>query len=107
MERSNTLHLKCEEVKAKLSAALRQVQRLKMGANELGSPGGVAVGDHQITYNFLKSIKPILEKFSPKKVYFVLDGAPLIMAGHQQTPLRGIISMNPLAEFAGGIRHQI
>lgn len=38
--------------------------------------GGLAVGDHQITYNFLKSIKPILEKFSPKKVYFVLDGAP-------------------------------
>ena len=38
--------------------------------------GGVAVGDHQITYNFLKSIKPILEKFSPKKVYWMLNYRP-------------------------------
>jgi len=38
--------------------------------------GGLATGDSQIICNFLKSIKPILEKFSPKKVYFVLDGAP-------------------------------
>jgi DNA polymerase-1 len=38
--------------------------------------GGLAVGEAQIIYNFLKSIKPILEKFDPKKVYFVLDGAP-------------------------------
>lgn len=38
--------------------------------------GGLAIGENQIIYNFLKSIKPILEKFSPKKVYFILDGAP-------------------------------
>ena len=38
--------------------------------------GGLAVGENQIVYNFLKSIKPILEKFNPKKVYFILDGAP-------------------------------
>lgn len=38
--------------------------------------GGIAVGDFQIIYNFLKSIKPILDKFSPEKVYFVLDGKP-------------------------------
>jgi DNA polymerase-1 len=36
----------------------------------------LAVGENQIVYNFLKSIKPILEKFNPKKVYFILDGAP-------------------------------
>ena len=38
--------------------------------------GGLATGENQIIYNFMKSIKPILEKFDPKKVYFVLDGAP-------------------------------
>jgi DNA polymerase-1 len=38
--------------------------------------GGLAIGENQIVYNFLKSIKPILEKFNPKKVYFILDGAP-------------------------------
>lgn len=38
--------------------------------------GGLATGENQIIYNFMKSIRPILEKFSPKKVYFVLDGAP-------------------------------
>lgn len=38
--------------------------------------GGIATGENQIIYNFLKSIKPILEKFNPKKVFFVLDGAP-------------------------------
>lgn len=38
--------------------------------------GGLATGENQIIYNFLKSIKPILEKFNPKKVFFVLDGAP-------------------------------
>lgn len=38
--------------------------------------GGLAIGENQIIYNFMKSIKPILEKFDPKKVYFVLDGAP-------------------------------
>lgn len=38
--------------------------------------GGPATGENQIIYNLLKSIKPILEKFEPKKVYFVLDGVP-------------------------------
>ena len=38
--------------------------------------GGLATGENQVIYNFMKSIRPILEKFSPKKVYFVLDGAP-------------------------------
>jgi DNA polymerase-1 len=38
--------------------------------------GGLAVGENQIIYNFLKSIKPILDKFSPDKVYFILDGKP-------------------------------
>lgn len=38
--------------------------------------GGLATGENQIIYNFMKSIKPILEKFDPKKVYFILDGAP-------------------------------
>lgn len=38
--------------------------------------GGLASGNNQIIYNFLKSIKPILDKFSPEKVYFILDGKP-------------------------------
>jgi len=38
--------------------------------------GGLAIGETTIIYNFMKSIRPILEKFSPKKVYFILDGAP-------------------------------
>lgn len=38
--------------------------------------GGLAIGENQVIYNFMKSIRPILEKFSPKKVYFILDGAP-------------------------------
>jgi 5'-3' exonuclease len=38
--------------------------------------GGLANGENQIVCNFLKSIKPILERFDPKKVYFILDGVP-------------------------------
>lgn len=38
--------------------------------------GGLAVGKNQIIYNFLKSIKPILDRFTPNKVYFILDGKP-------------------------------
>jgi len=38
--------------------------------------GGPATGENQIIYNLLKSLKPILEQFTPKKVYFVLDGVP-------------------------------
>lgn len=38
--------------------------------------GGLAKGENQIICNFIKSIKPILERFNPKKVYFILDGSP-------------------------------
>lgn len=38
--------------------------------------GGPATGENQIIYNLLKSLKPILEQFEPKKVFFVLDGVP-------------------------------
>ncbi len=38
--------------------------------------GGLAVGEFQIIYNFLKSIKPIIEEFTPSKVFFILDGVP-------------------------------
>lgn len=38
--------------------------------------GGLASGENQIIYNFFKSIKPILENFTPAKVYFILDGKP-------------------------------
>jgi DNA polymerase-1 len=38
--------------------------------------GGLATGKNQIIYNFLKSIKPILDRFEPDKVFFVLDGSP-------------------------------
>jgi DNA polymerase-1 len=38
--------------------------------------GGLADGDYQIVYNFFKILKPLVEEFSPDKVYFVLDGRP-------------------------------
>jgi DNA polymerase-1 len=38
--------------------------------------GGLATAKNQVIYNFLKGIKPIVERFSPKEVYFILDGAP-------------------------------
>jgi len=38
--------------------------------------GGMATGENQIIFNFLKSLKPIIDQFSPSKVYFVLDGKP-------------------------------
>jgi DNA polymerase I len=38
--------------------------------------GGFADGDYQIVYNFFKILKPLMEEFSPDKVYFVLDGRP-------------------------------
>ncbi len=40
--------------------------------------GGVALGDHQIVYNFLRSLKAIVEQFSPDKIYFPLDGKPTV-----------------------------
>jgi len=33
-------------------------------------------GDHSITYMFFRSLRPIIEKFDPDKVYFVLEGTP-------------------------------
>jgi DNA polymerase-1 len=38
--------------------------------------GKLAMDDNQIIYNFMRSIKPIIERFSPKKIFFILDGAP-------------------------------
>ncbi len=38
--------------------------------------GGLATGKNQIVYNFFKSLKPILDNFSPERVYFILDGKP-------------------------------
>lgn len=38
--------------------------------------GGLAVGERQIVFNFLKSLKPILDRFNPEKVFFILDGKP-------------------------------
>lgn len=32
--------------------------------------GGLATGENQIIYNFMKSIRPILEKFSPKGILY-------------------------------------
>ena len=33
-------------------------------------------GDHTIVYAFFRSLRPLIEKFSPDKVYFVLEGYP-------------------------------
>jgi DNA polymerase-1 len=38
--------------------------------------GKLASGENQIVYIFFRSLKPILDRFSPNKVYFVLDGNP-------------------------------
>jgi DNA polymerase-1 len=38
--------------------------------------GKLASGENQIIYIFFRSLKPILDRFSPDKVYFVLDGNP-------------------------------
>lgn len=37
---------------------------------------GFKKGDNPIVYNFFRSLRPIIEKFSPDKVYFVLEGYP-------------------------------
>jgi len=34
------------------------------------------MGDYPVVYNFFRSLRPIIEKFSPDKVYFVLEGIP-------------------------------
>jgi 5'-3' exonuclease len=33
-------------------------------------------GAHSITYMFFRSLRPLIEKMSPDKVYFVLEGSP-------------------------------
>tara|TARA_B100000214_G_C23935160_1_gene612788 strand:+ start:382 stop:1182 length:801 start_codon:yes stop_codon:yes gene_type:complete len=37
---------------------------------------GFKGGDHPIVFNFFRGIRPIVEKFSPEKIYFVLEGVP-------------------------------
>ena len=37
---------------------------------------GFAMGDYPVIYNFFRQLRPLVEKFSPDKVYFVLEGNP-------------------------------
>jgi DNA polymerase-1 len=37
---------------------------------------GYLKGDYPVVYNFFRSLRPLIEKFSPDKVYFVLEGNP-------------------------------
>lgn len=37
---------------------------------------GFTKGNFPIVYNFFRGLKPLVEKFSPDKVYFVLEGDP-------------------------------
>lgn len=37
---------------------------------------GFAKGEHSIVFSFFRSLKPIIEKFKPDNVYFVLEGNP-------------------------------
>jgi len=37
---------------------------------------GFKSGDFPIVYNFFRSLRPLIEKFDPDKVYFVLEGDP-------------------------------
>ena len=37
---------------------------------------GFTKGDYPVVYNFFRGIRPIVEKFDPDKVYFVLEGNP-------------------------------
>ena len=40
--------------------------------------GGVATGDNQIVFNFLRTLRATVEKFNPDKIYFPLDGKPTV-----------------------------
>ena len=40
------------------------------------SKSGFTKGDYYVVYNFFRGLRPLVEKFSPDKVYFVLEGAP-------------------------------
>lgn len=37
---------------------------------------GFTSGDYPIVYNFFRGIRPLVDKFTPDKVYFVLEGYP-------------------------------
>ena len=37
---------------------------------------GFTRGDYPVIYNFFRGVRPLIEKFSPDKVYFVLEGNP-------------------------------
>lgn len=37
---------------------------------------GFLKGDYPVVYNFFRGLRPIVEKFSPDKIYFVLEGNP-------------------------------
>jgi len=37
---------------------------------------GFMKGEHAVTFMFFRSLRPIIEKLSPDKVYFVLEGTP-------------------------------
>ena len=37
---------------------------------------GFTKGDYYVVYNFFRGLRPLVEKFNPDKVYFVLEGAP-------------------------------
>ena len=37
---------------------------------------GYLKGNFPVVYNFFRGLRPLIEKFSPDKVYFVLEGRP-------------------------------
>lgn len=37
---------------------------------------GFLKGDNPVVYNFFRGLRPLIEKFNPDKVYFVLEGNP-------------------------------
>ena len=37
---------------------------------------GFSQGEFPVMYNFFRGLRPLVEKFSPDKVYFVLEGQP-------------------------------
>lgn len=37
---------------------------------------GFTKGDYPVIYNFFRGVRPLVEKFDPDKVYFVLEGNP-------------------------------
>ena len=38
---------------------------------------GFTQGEYAIIYNFFRGVRPLIEKFNPDKVYFVLEGRPI------------------------------